>query len=208
MILRRLFASACHCLKKCHAAQERVHCLKQRHTGRSQIHCLKQWHTDRRRQLAGFLLVALMAPAFAIVARGQTTPTVGQDRPAATTAPSHFAAVDIFVDSGLNPMGAYQFELTFAGGDARIVGVEGGELAAYAGPPFYDPAALHGDGRIIIAAFSTDEVLPTRRNRVARVHVQIVSEQLPEPGVQLIVAGAADGSPITASIAAEYAEEN
>jgi hypothetical protein len=109
-----------------------------------------------------------------------------------------FAAVDVYVDSGTQALAAYQFELSAAAGEFRIVGVEGGEHAAFAGPPYYDPAALMND-RIIIAAFNTGANLPTGRTRVARVHVQISGNEEPAYSVKLVVAGDADGKPITAT---------
>lgn len=128
--------------------------------------------------------------------KSQTTP------PDTQATPSRFTAVDIFVDSGDLPLAAYQFELSAAVGSFKIVGVEGGEHAAFAEPPYYDPAALHGEGRIIIAAFNTGDDLPTGRTRVARVHVWITGEPSPDFDVKLIVAGSVDGEEIEATIEA------
>lgn len=195
-VRRALFPCVCQCSKHC---THPVRC--------SAFHCLKQWHAPaRRRIIRGIAIALLLAPGFGLIARAQTAPTTGQQR--STAANARFATVDVVVDSGRIAMAAYQFELTFAGGGALIVGVEGGEHAAFAGAPYYDPAALHGEGRIIIAAFSTSEALSAGRTRVARVHMQMLSEQMPEPSVQLIVAGAADGSPIEATATAAYAEGN
>src|ERR1051325_4419258 len=78
---------------------------------------------------------------------------VGQASPNATTPDSpggpRFVAVDIVVDSGSTPPAAYQVGLSGARGEIQIVGVEGGESAAFAEPPYYDPAALQHE-RIII----------------------------------------------------------
>jgi hypothetical protein len=109
-----------------------------------------------------------------------------------------FAAVDVYVDSGTQALAAYQFELTAAAGEFRIVGVEGGEHAAFSAPPYYDPAALMND-RIIIAAFNTGTDLPAGKTRVARVHVQITGNEDPQYVVKLMVAGDADGKPIAAT---------
>lgn len=109
-----------------------------------------------------------------------------------------FVAVDVYLDSGDVPLAAYQFELTARGGDVKIVGVEGGEHAAFAGPPYYDPKALTQD-RIIIAAFSTAENLPSGKTRVARVHLRISGEPPPVFDVQLIVAADGEGQSIEAT---------
>ena len=81
-----------------------------------------------------------------------------------------FVAIDVFIDTNGQPLAAYQLELTATKG-ALIVGVEGGASAAFKHAPYYDPAALKG-GRIIIAAFTTDENPPKGRVRIARVHFQ------------------------------------
>ena len=82
-----------------------------------------------------------------------------------------FTAVDVYIDSP-KPLAAWQVEIRTA---ATIVGVEGGEPKAYAEPPFYDPKALQG-GRIVLAAFTTDAAPPSGRIRVARLHLQGLSE--------------------------------
>jgi hypothetical protein len=114
-----------------------------------------------------------------------------------------FEAIDIFVDSGAMPLAAYQVEVRAVAGDVKLVGVEGGDHAAYKDPPRYDPKALH-DGqfkeRIIVAAFSTGAELPSGRVRVARLHVQVSGAEGPEYVVKLMAAGAADGHRIDAIV--------
>jgi hypothetical protein len=83
-----------------------------------------------------------------------------------------FLPVDILLDTGDRPLGAYQVEVVAHG--ASIVGLEGGDATPFKAAPFYDPAALQGggaEGRIIVAAFSTDAQLPTGQTRVARLHL-------------------------------------
>lgn len=80
-----------------------------------------------------------------------------------------FRPVDVYVDSGAQPLAAYQVEITARG--ATIAGVEGGDPPAFAEPPHYDPAALQG-GRIILAAFDTGSDLPHGRTRVATLHMR------------------------------------
>ena len=57
----------------------------------------------------------------------------------ADPAPVRFEAVDVYVDSGDEPLAAYQFELVDPTGASLIVGVEGGEHAAFAAPPTTTP---------------------------------------------------------------------
>ncbi len=106
----------------------------------------------------------------------------------ASSPEARFRPLDVFIDSGSTPLAAYQVELKVKSGDAKIVGVEGGEHAAYKKPPYYDAKALMG-GRIILAAFSTAGDLPTGRHRVLTVHVR---ESGPEPEYELVVHAAAD----------------
>jgi hypothetical protein len=81
-----------------------------------------------------------------------------------------FKAYDIIINPHGESLAAYQLELIADDADARIVGVEGGEHAAFQKAPYYDPAALHS-GRIIIAAFDTGADLPAQPTRVATVHM-------------------------------------
>jgi len=80
-----------------------------------------------------------------------------------------FLAVDVFVDSGDALLAAWQVELADTSGRARVVGVEGGEHAAFQEAPYYDPSALQR-GRIVLASFHVGAELPSGRTRVARVH--------------------------------------
>lgn len=107
-----------------------------------------------------------------------------------------FAAVDVVVDAGEEALAAYQIEIT-ADGDAQILSVEGGEHPAFNAPPHYDPAALKG-GRIIVAAFSLSDELPSGRTRVAVLHLR-------ESGkvsyrARLLAAARADGRRFTPAV--------
>lgn len=119
--------------------------------------------------------------------------------------PFRFAAVDVYLDSGPIPLAAWQFELTTGSGDAKIVGVEGGEHPAFKAPPYYDPKALT-HSRIIIAAFSTAENLPSGKTRVARIHVQISGEPQPKFGVKVIVAADPAGETIKTTATTQQKE--
>jgi hypothetical protein len=116
-----------------------------------------------------------------------------------------FAPLHIYLDSGGRTLAVFQFELKAVSGQIKIVGVEGGEHAAFAEPPYYDPAALAND-RIIIAAFNTGAELPSGRTRVATIHLQIIGDAEPEYELELAVAADADGKEIPAEITCEKGE--
>ncbi|MBS3763923.1 MAG: hypothetical protein KGZ25_11550 [Planctomycetes bacterium] len=109
-----------------------------------------------------------------------------------------FRAVDIYVDSGDMPLAAYQMELKVVEGDAKLVGIEGGEHEAFSDTPYYDPAALQG-GRIILAAFDTGTDLPTGRTRVARVHMRVAGDTDATYSVKIKTAATRDGTEIEVS---------
>ena len=138
----------------------------------------------------------LQAPALALGAR--SAPADAAD--AATRPAVRFEAVDVCVDAGDTPLAAYQFELAAEVGEITIVGVEGGEHAAFKErPPYYDPAARMNN-RIIIAAFNTGQDLPTGKTRVARIHLQVGRETEPKYVVKLHTAASADGKRIPATV--------
>ena len=110
-----------------------------------------------------------------------------------------FRALDVLLDVGERPLAAYQLELTDLSGKIKIVGVEGGEHAAFREPPYYDPAALMNN-RIILAAFSTSSDLPKGKTRIARVHVQITGEGEPAFTPKLEVAATLDGQRMPATL--------
>jgi hypothetical protein len=149
-----------------------------------------------KRPCRSVIIVACVVAAFTVWAHAQHPST----RPAQAESAVRFAAVDVVIDSGDKPLAAYQFELTANSGAFKIVGVEGGEHAAFAKPPYYDPAALSRD-RIIIAAFNTGRDLPKGKTRVARIHVRISGNEDPQYDVKLAVAASIDGEkiPVTAT---------
>jgi hypothetical protein len=106
--------------------------------------------------------------------------------------------IDIYVDSGAQRLAAYQVEFSDPTGRIKIIGVEGGEPAAFKAPPYYDPAAL-GRGRIILAAYSTDRDLPTGKVRVARLRV-VSAEREPNYILRLCTAGTSDGNKVPARL--------
>ena len=116
-----------------------------------------------------------------------------------------FAPVDIYLDSSSAPLAAYQFELKVTNGSVKIVGVEGGDHAAFREAPYYDPAALTQD-RIVIAAFSTGNDLPTGRTRIATVHLEITGDTKPQYELKPIVMADAEGHRISAELTLERGE--
>jgi hypothetical protein len=103
-----------------------------------------------------------------------------------------FCAVDIFVDSGSTPLAAYQLRFAVTNGAAKIVGIEGGEHAAFHQPPYYDPKAIQNE-IAIIASFSTAADLPKGKTRVATIHLQTSGDSLPRMEVKLQATADAQG---------------
>lgn len=158
-------------------------------------------------------LLAMLLLGAALFLPGKA-PEAGQPRGGADDASSQaaetFRAYDIFVDSGDVPLAAYQVEFRARMGGMKIVGVEGGESAAFKAAPFYDPAAMQGE-RVIIGAMSTmaRESLPSGRTRVARVHVMLAAGGAPVLSADVQTAGTAGGSKIDAGVSwAEAAPRN
>jgi hypothetical protein len=147
----------------------------------------------------GVLLLALcvwMARAAVVSRSPATQPSQHLDLPAAQGA-LRFVPVDILLDTGARPLGAYQVEITAKNAD--IVGLEGGDPAPFQKAPYYDPAALQGgadSGRIIVAAFSTDAALPTGATRVARLHLAVrgAGEGADKPDLTSRLVVATDGA--------------
>jgi len=117
-----------------------------------------------------------------------------------------FAPLHIYLDSGNQPLAAFQFELKAAAGQIKIVGVEGGQHKAFKEAPYYDPAALYKSNRIIIAAFNTGRDLPKGRTRIATIHLQIIGEAEPDYELKLTVAADADAKEVPAKITFEKGE--
>lgn len=112
---------------------------------------------------------------------------------------TRFEAIDVFVDTGIQSLAAWQLELKSTTNDVQIVGIEGGEHPAFQEPPYYDSRAMNSN-RVIIAAFSTDENLPSGRSRVARIHVQVRGPGARTWMSELTTSATADGTRIPAEI--------
>ncbi len=114
-----------------------------------------------------------------------------------------FAALDVHLESA-EPVAAWQFELSEAGGRMRVVGVENGDSPAFARAPYYDREAV-SDGRadrIIVADFTLrpGSELPMGRVRIATVHVRLTGAGEPDYVLRLVTAGNAEGEPVSAAI--------
>ena len=122
-------------------------------------------------------------------------------QPATEEGRSRFGAVDIYVDSGSTPLAAYQIELAVTNVPARIVGIEGGEHAAFAPPPYFDSAAMQHE-RVILAAFSTRPApeLPSGQTRIATIHLQVLSDRDPQCSLQVQTAAGPDGTKIPLTV--------
>src|SRR4051812_44284824 len=118
-------------------------------------------------------------------------------------APVRFQAVDIVIDAGATPLAAYQLEFRATNGNAKIVGIEGGEPTAFKGAPYYDPKAMQQE-RVIIAAFSTQSPLPKGKVRVATIHLQISGDK--EPGYSVVLQVTADAAGSRIAVAATFEE--
>ena len=116
-----------------------------------------------------------------------------------------FEAIDVFLDSGDDRLAAYQFELASEEATVEIVGIEGGEHAAFETPPYYDPGAMKNN-RVILAAFNTGDDLPAGKSRVARIHVQIQGPGLTEFQTKLKVSATTDGEKIPARLSVAKAK--
>ena len=116
-----------------------------------------------------------------------------------------FVPVHVYIDSGDVALAAWQVELKSITGNAKIVGIEGGEHGAFKEPPYYDSAALMNE-RVIIAAFCTGSDLPRGRTRIATLHMQITGEGAAEYEVILKRAAGEEANEITATITIEQGE--
>lgn len=134
--------------------------------------------------LAGMLALALCWP---------------QEPAAQDPAPqSPFRVVDVVVDSGTSALGAWQCQIAIEGNGARVVSVEGGEAPAFRRAPYHDPAAFQ-KGRLVIAAFSTDDALPKGSVLVARLHLHVDAGAQYRLAVAVQAAAGPDGTSIPAT---------
>lgn len=103
-----------------------------------------------------------------------------------------FRALDLVLDADV-AVAAWQVEIVAVGGEARVVGVEGGE-APFTAPPTYDPAALQLS-RLVLLAFDIHAALPPGRHRVATIHVREAGAT--RYALRLVAAGDAAGARVS-----------
>lgn len=115
-----------------------------------------------------------------------------------------FEAVNVYLDTKSEPLAAYQIYVRAIKGDVKIVGIEGGEPAAFKQPPFYDPKAIQHE-RVVLAAFSTKQrsELPKGRIRVATIHLEVIGDVEPKFEVKLQAAATDDGTKISPKLSIE-----
>lgn len=156
--------------------------------------------------------ISLMAFAYAQDSNARTvdplvksvqTEIPGPDNVAAND--SRFEAIDVFVDSGNQRLAAWQLEVKSTANDVQIVGIEGGEHSAFKEPPYYDKRAMNNN-RVIIAAFSTGDDLPSGRSRVARIHVLVRGSGSRTWQSELTTSATTDGTRIPAEISIAKAD--
>lgn len=143
------------------------------------------------------LTMTLALLATLALASAQAPPSDPDRR--AGPATSRFRTVEVWIDGGDHPLAAYQVDVHATRGHVTIVGIEGGDHAAFKSPPYYDPRAMQHD-RVIIAAFSTATDLPAGRTRIARIHVQVTGDEAPEYSTTLMIAATADGTKVPATV--------
>ena len=143
-------------------------------------------------------LAVAMLIFLAAAAPNESTP---RPTPPTVTTPAtqsiRFESIDVRIDPRGTPLAAYQVEITADTPDAKLVGIEGGDAAAYREPPYYDPAALN-QNRVILAALNTSADVPSKAFRAARLHVQLAGSARPNWKVKLTTAAGADGGVIAA----------
>lgn len=112
-----------------------------------------------------------------------------------------FAVFDIYLDSGAEPLAAYQINVSDERAAVKILSVEGGEHPAFAEPPKFDAKAIQRD-IIKIAAFSLNgrAQLPSGRTRIASLHVEIGPGLTPEWIASVQAAADPGGSKISAQV--------
>ncbi len=110
-----------------------------------------------------------------------------------------FGTVEVWADSGGEPIAAWQVRLRAQRAGVKIVGIEGGAHEAYAQPPYYDTRAMQND-HVILAALSTADDLPVGKTRIASVHYMSETGAPPRFEAQFIAAANTDAQRITLAI--------
>ncbi|HKX61260.1 MAG TPA: hypothetical protein VJS65_05440 [Verrucomicrobiae bacterium] len=151
---------------------------------------------------AAFWVVAIfLTPAWVIPGANAQQPA--PLTPAAGAEAGRFMVVDVMVETGNQPLAAYQIEVagTNSNGTVKVVGIEGGEPAAFRSAPYYDPAAMQGE-RVILGAFSTAPAaqLPRGEMRIATVHCLVSGDSRPVFRATVSAAATPDGQPVSIQV--------
>ena len=109
-----------------------------------------------------------------------------------------FASYDVFIDPGDAAVAAWQVEVV-PGEGAKVVGVGNGDGAFASKPAYYDPRALQLGGRIVLAAFTTDEVA-AGRIRVATLEMYETGTGGAEYASKVVAAAAPNGKKIDVKV--------
>ena len=156
--------------------------------------------------LDAFLVALAFAGASDVDSPAETPPTEVQsavtelEGPAGISADSfQFEAIDVFLDSGNQPLAAWQLEVRSEPRGVEIVGIEGGQHPAFRSPPYYDPRAMN-QHRVILAAFQTGDDLPLGRSRIARIHVRLQGPGNRKYLTSLIASASSDGQRVPAQL--------
>lgn len=107
-----------------------------------------------------------------------------------------FQAMDIFIDSKTEALAAFQVDVRYEKDRVKIVSLEGGETESYQEPPYFDPKGME-HGRIILAGFTLDDP-PKGETRVARLHLRIQGEMMPDLTIWVMTAARPGGERIAA----------
>ena len=127
----------------------------------------------------------------------------GTQDPASEAKPAVvFVGVEVWIDSGAAPLAAWQVEVEEETGAGKLVGITGGEHAAFEDPPSYDPRALQ-EGRVVLAAYDLGEDLPQGRTRVASLTFAVDGGAEPEFVQRGATAATADGTRIPIELTLE-----
>jgi hypothetical protein len=145
----------------------------------------------RTRRLNGVIL------AFVVLLSSFTLAQIREEMPAPPVV--RFTNVDVLVDPRGTPLAAYQVEFIADPARVTLVGIEGGQDAAFKQPPYYDPKAMSGN-RVILAALNTGKDLPRQKTRVARLHLRIIGAEQPKLSAKLIVAASSNEKTIQADV--------
>ena len=99
-----------------------------------------------------------------------------------------FVSYDVYIDPGDAKLAAWQIEIV-PGPGAKVVGIGNGDGPFKAEPPYHDPRALLQGGRIVVAAFTTEEV-KSGRIRVATLEMYETGADEVEYATEVMAAAA------------------